>query len=109
MLKQKIKQLFSSIFKNMFTTNITISVLLVLIVSLYLSQINTTTHLGLDAQVVEKNLIESREKKRDLQLEVAEYQSIVHLQDRIADMGLVQVGQVAYISVAVPVTAVAKR
>ena len=93
----------------MFTTNITISVILVLVISLYLSQINTTTQLGLDVQSLESSLIESREIKRDLQLEVAEYQSITNLQDRIADMSLTDVGDVAYVSVSVPQSAVAKR
>ncbi len=109
MFQQKAKALFSPIFSNMLIANIIIAIALIIVVSLYLSQINTTTQLGLDMQSLERSLMQSREISRDLQLEIAEYQSITRLEDRIVDLSMTSVGDVAYVSVPVSVTAVAKR
>ena len=109
MFKQKAKALFSPIFSNMLIANIIIAITLIIVVSLYLSQINTTTQLGLDMQSLERSLIQSREISRDLQLEIAEYQSIARLEDRIVDLSMTTVDDVAYVSVPVSATAVAKR
>ncbi len=109
MFKQKAKALFSPIFSNMLIANIIIAIILIIVVSLYLSQINTTTQLGLNMQSLERSLIQSREISRDLQLEIAEYQSITRLEDRIVDLSMTNVGDVAYVSVPVSATAVAKR
>ncbi len=109
MLKQKAQKLSTFIPKNMIAANAVVFVGLIFFISLYLLQINTTTQLGLQIKDIETNLIEAQEVSRDLQVDVAEYQSITNLQERIQDMELAQVVDVSYVSVAVPVTAVAKR
>ena len=109
MLKQKMKLLSSLVSNNMFIANAVVFVGLVGFISLYLLQINTTTQLGLQIKNIETNLIGAQEVGRDLQLEVASLQSITNLQERIQDMELAKVVDVSYVSVSVPVTAVAKR
>jgi len=109
MLKQKIQSLSSILSHNIFMANLSIFIVLVLFIGMYLSQINNTTQLGLAQEEVKSNLVTAQEMNKDLQLEVAEYQSIVSLQARIENMAFAHVSQVGYVSVTVPIGAVAKR
>ena len=109
MLKQKIKFVSSLVSNNIFMANIVIAIMFIVSISMYLSQINTTTQLGLQVESIESNLMKSKEISKDLQLEVASLQSITSLQERVQDMKLAQVSHVNYVSVAVPTAAVAKR
>ncbi|MGB0757818.1 MAG: hypothetical protein ACPGO5_05200 [Patescibacteria group bacterium] len=89
-------------------SNIIIGMFVILLVGFYLTQINATTKLGLELQELESQAEILNEQQHDLQLEIAEYQSIAHLQERVESLSLISIDSVAYMSVPVPI-AVAKR
>lgn len=76
---------------------VVLGVAVVLLIIAYLWQINTTTSLGVTQEALRQERAVLLEQQKDLQVEVAALQSIVHLKERVATMALHEVQDVDYI------------
>lgn len=108
MLTKKIKQIYEKIGNPPVYLNISLSLLLVVLVVSYLWQINTTTQLGRELNDLQFQFRSTLEVNRELQLTVAQRQSIANLQARLTSLPLAQVNELDYIELST-IEVVAKK
>jgi len=104
MEKQDKKSLLNFSFKKKHISLIIISLIIVFGV-LYLLQMNQMAVKGYKIKDLENRAQELQESNKKLRLKIDEAQSLSYIQDRVADMGMVNMDRVDYVSIGVSAVA----
>ena len=79
--------------------NLLIGAVIVVMGVVYLVQINALATKGYQIRELESQLAQLEEEKSDLELESLELQSMGSIKDKVADLGMVAVGQAEHLTI----------
>lgn len=83
---------------NLQVFNITLGVMIVVMGVSYLVQINGLATKGYQIKELEQQIAELKEYNSDLELEALSLQSMESVKDKVASLGLVEVGEMQYLN-----------